>query len=143
LISFQPSGAGTNVRQALEYFNHVHKKRTIAFLISDFLDQGYDHILRIIGRKHDVIAVELADPREEILPDVGMMKFRDAESGTQRWIDTANPAVRAAFVQYWQKQRAERKNLFIRSHVDAIPIRVDRPYIKPIVDFFQRRERRR
>jgi uncharacterized protein (DUF58 family) len=143
LISFQPSGAGTNIRQALEYFNHVHKKRTIAFLISDFLDNGYDDILRIIGRKHDVIAVELTDPREEILPDAGLMKLRDAESGQQRWIDTANHKVRGEFVRYWQTRRAERKNLFIRSHVDAIPVRVDQPYIKPIVDFFQKRERRR
>ena len=142
LISFDPTGAGTNIRQALEYFNHVNKKRTIAFLISDFLDKGYDNILRIISRKHDVIAVELTDPREETLPDAGMMKFRDAESDEDRWIDTGNPRVRGEFVRFWNEHRAERRRLFVRSKVDAIAIRVDRPYIRPIVDFFKLRESR-
>ncbi len=142
LISFQPSGTGTDIKSALEYFNHVNKKRTIAFLISDFIDDGYDRILRIVSRKHDMIAVELSDPREEELPDVGLMKLRDAETTAERWIDTGNPAVRAEFQRFWQKRRTDRRSMFVRSKVDAIPIRVDRPYIKPIVDFFQLRERR-
>ena len=142
LISFQPAGTGTNIRQALEYFNHVHKKRTIAFLISDFLDDGYDQILRIISRKHDVIAVELSDPREETLPDVGLIKLRDAETGVDRWIDTRNGRVRSSFIAFWKQRRADRRSLFVRSKVDAIPIRIDKPYIKPIVDFFKLRESR-
>lgn len=142
LISFEPTGTGTNIKAALEYFNHVNKKRTIAFLISDFIDEGYDNILRIISRKHDVIAVELSDPREEELPGIGLMKLRDAETNKERWIDTSNPQVRAEFQRFWQTRRAARRTMFLRSKVDAIPIRVDRPYIKPIVDFFQLRERR-
>ncbi len=142
LISFNPAGAGTNIRQALEYFHHVQKKRSIAFLLSDFLDDGYDHILRIVSRKHDMIAVEMTDPREEMLPDAGLIKFRDAETGRERWVDTSSTAVRGEFVRYWQRRRSERKNLFIRSHVDAIPIHVEKPYIKPIVDFFKLREQR-
>jgi uncharacterized protein (DUF58 family) len=142
LISFDPKGKGTNLRQGLEYFNHVMKKRSIAFLISDFIDDGYDRILRIVSRKHDVIAVELTDPREEILPDAGLMKIRDAESDVERWVDSGDQMVRAAFVQYWQSRKQERRSLFVRSRVDAIPIRVDRPYIKPIVDFFRLREKR-
>jgi uncharacterized protein (DUF58 family) len=142
LLSFDPRGAGTNIKSALEYFNHVNKKRTIAFLISDFIDEGYASILRIISRKHDVIAVELSDPREEDLPNVGLMKLRDAETMKERWVDTGNPQVRAEFQRYWQKRKVDRRSLFVRSKVDAIPIRVDRPYIKPIVDFFKLRERR-
>jgi uncharacterized protein (DUF58 family) len=142
LVSFDPTGTGTNIRQALEYFNHVNKKRSIAFLISDFIDDGYDKILRIISRKHDVIAVEISDPREEELPSVGIMKLRDAETNAERWIDTSNPQVRETFRRYWQNRRAKRRQLFIRSKVDAIPIRIDQPYIKPIVDFFKLRERR-
>ncbi len=142
LISFEPTSAGTNIRQALEYLNHVHKKRTIAFVISDFIDDGYDQILRIISRKHDVIAVELSDPREETLPDAGLIKMTDAESGRERWIDTSDQRLRAAFVQYWHKRRMDRRALFVRSKVDAIAVRIDRPYIKPIVDFFKRREAR-
>ena len=142
LISFQPSGTGTNIKQALEYFNHVNKKRTIAFLISDFIDEGYDRILRIISKKHDVIAIELSDPREEQLPNVGMIKMRDAETHQERWIDTGDASVRKQFELYWRTRKQERKSLFNRSRVDAIPIRIDRPYIKPIVDFFKLREQR-
>lgn len=142
LISFQPSGSGTSIRQALEYFNHVNKKRSIAFLISDFIDDGYDKILRIISRKHDVIAVELSDPREEALPNVGLIKLRDAETQSERWVDTGNASVRKQFEKFWRERRENRKQLFIRSRVDAIPVRTDRPYIKPIVDFFKRRESR-
>ncbi len=90
LISLQPGGTGTNIKQALEYFNHVNKKRSIAFIISDFIDEGYDQILRIISKKHDLIAVEIYDPREEELPDVGLVKLRDAETGEPRWIDTGD-----------------------------------------------------
>jgi uncharacterized protein (DUF58 family) len=142
LLSFQPTGTGTNIRQALEYFHHVSKKRTIAFIISDFLDDGYDRILRIVSKKHDLIAVELSDAREDQLSESGLMKFRDAESGQERWIDTSDPAVRKEFAWFWKTKRAERRTAFMRSKVDAIPIRVDRPYIKPIVDFFRLREKR-
>jgi uncharacterized protein (DUF58 family) len=142
LVSFQPAGTGTNIRQALEYFHHVTKKRSIAFLISDFIDEGYEKILRIISRKHDVIAVELTDPREEHLPSVGLIKLRDAESNEERWVDTGEEAVRRTFEEYWKKRKAERRTLFLRSKVDAIPVRIDMPYIKPIVDFFRLRERR-
>jgi uncharacterized protein (DUF58 family) len=142
LISFEPTGSGTSLRTALEYFHHVNKKRSIAFVISDFLDEGYDKILRIISRKHDVIAVEVSDPREEELPAAGLMKLRDVETGGERWVDTSHPGVRQAFRQYWTAQRERRKSLFLRSRVDAIPVRIDQPYIKPIVDFFRLRERR-
>jgi uncharacterized protein (DUF58 family) len=95
-----------------------------------------------VSRKHDVIAVELTDPREEILPDAGLMKIRDAETDAERWVDSGDQMVRAAFVQYWQARKQARRSLFVRSRVDAISIRVDRPYIKPIVDFFKLRENR-
>jgi uncharacterized protein (DUF58 family) len=142
LVSFEPKGTGTNIRQALEYFNHVNKKRTIAFLISDFIDDGYDRILKIISRRHDLIAVELTDPREMTLPASGLMILRDAETGADRWIDTGDPRVRREFELYWRGRTAARRSMFLRSKVDSIPIRVDRPYIKPIVDFFQVRAQR-
>ena len=142
LLSPSMSGTGTNIRGALEYFNHVSKKRTIAFLISDFIDDGYEKILGIVARRHDVIAVQISDPREETLPDVGLMYIRDAETGQHRWVDTGNRSTRATFAKYWDARRADRKNVFVRSRVDAIPIRIDRPYIKPIVDFFRLRENR-
>ncbi|MBI3359346.1 MAG: DUF58 domain-containing protein [Nitrospirae bacterium] len=142
LLSVSAEGVGTNIKGALEYFNHVNKKRTIAFLISDFLDTGYDRTLRIIGKKHDVIAVEIADPREAQLPSVGLVKFKDAETNQERFIDTDNKMIRQEFTRYWQEREANRRNLFMRSKIDAISIRIDRPYIRPIVDFFKLRERR-
>jgi uncharacterized protein (DUF58 family) len=142
LISYRPSGTRTNIREALEYFNHVTKKRSIAFILSDFLDTGYERILPVVSRKHDVIAVELSDPREESLPAAGLIALRDAETGEHRWVDSSDPEIRKEFVRFWQGQRAHRRQLFLRSRVDAIPIRVDRPYLKPIVDFFKRRESR-
>jgi uncharacterized protein (DUF58 family) len=101
LISPQIGGTGTSIRGALEYFNHVSKKKTIAFLISDFIDQGYDTILNIVARKHDVIAVQITDPREESLPDAGPLFLRDAETGERRWVDTGSTAVRTQFLRYW------------------------------------------
>ena len=142
LLSFQPMGTGTDIRKALEYFNHVSKKRSIAFLISDFIDDGYDKILRIISRKHDVIAVELSDPREMALPNAGLLVLRDAETGEQRVVDTGNAVVRNEFERHWRQRRMDRRGIFVRSKVDAIEVRIDRPYIKPIVDFFRLRERR-
>jgi uncharacterized protein (DUF58 family) len=142
LLSTEPMRPGTNLRQALEYLNHVSKKRSITFLISDFLDDGYENILKIVSRKHDVIAVELADPREEELPAVGLLKLRDAESGAERWVDTESRALREEFARHWRSRREKRRQLFVRSRVDAIAVRIDRPYIKPIVDFFKLRERR-
>jgi uncharacterized protein (DUF58 family) len=142
LVSFQPSGSGTNIREALEYLHHVSKRRSIAFLISDFIDEGFETILRIVSRKHDLIAVEISDPRESELVNVGLVKLRDAESAEERWIDTGDWTVRKQFLEYWQRRTAGRREMFLRSRVDAIPIRIDKPYIKPIVDFFRQRERR-
>lgn len=142
LLSFTPRGTGTSLRQGLEYFHHVVKKRSIAFIISDFIDEGYDRILRVVSRKHDVIAVEMSDPREETLPPLGLMKLHDAETGQERWVDTADPGVRFSFERFWKARRKARRDLFLGARVDAIPISVDRPYIKPIVDFFRLRERR-
>lgn len=142
LVSFEPSGDTTSIRTALEYLNHVTKKRSIAFVISDFLDEGYERILRIVSRKHDLIAVELWDPREETLPNAGLITLRDAETGTRRWIDSGDRRVREEFQRYWRKLRQERRAAFIRCKVDMIRVRIDRPYIKPIVDFFRLREKR-
>jgi len=142
LVSFEPAGTGTAIRRGLEYFNHVMKKRCIAFLVSDFIDDGYETILRIAGRKHDLIAVEMIDPREETLPHSGVITIRDAETGRSRWVDTSDRRIREAFMRYWDERKRERRSLFLRSKVDRISIRVDRPYLKPIVDFFRLRERR-
>jgi uncharacterized protein (DUF58 family) len=142
IIAFEPEGRGTDLRAALEYFNRVAKKRSIAFLVSDFIDEGYERPLKIVARKHDLIAVELHDPREGVLPDVGLVKLHDAESGRDRWVDTSRPAVREAYRAHWMERIAERSRRFLLSNVDRISVDVQQGYIQPLVEFFRMRERR-
>ncbi|MFZ1730637.1 MAG: DUF58 domain-containing protein [Bacteroidota bacterium] len=142
IIAFEAEGSGTDIRGALEYFNHVTKKRSITFLVSDFMDAGYDRPLKIVARKHDLIAVALTDSREKELPDVGLVKLRDAETGEERWIDTSRAAVRSAYRQQWEERSAERSRRFLMSNVDSIAIDVEKGYIKPLVEFFRMREKR-
>ncbi|MDX9758034.1 MAG: DUF58 domain-containing protein [Bacteroidota bacterium] len=142
IITFVPEGHDTDIRAGLEYFHRVTKKRSIAFLISDFLNDGYDNPLKIAARKHDLIAIELYDPRERVLPDVGLIKLRDAETGDERWIDSARRAVREAYSRHWDARQAERARRFLIANVDRIAVDVQKGYIQPLVEFFRMRERR-
>jgi uncharacterized protein (DUF58 family) len=142
LISFEPKRPATSIKKALEYLNHVLKKRSIVFVISDFMDQGYETALRIAGKRHDLIGITLLDPRENELPKVGLITFRDAETGQQRWIDTSDTNVRAAYQTYRRSVVDGRRSLFVKARLDAVDIRLDQPYMKPLVDFFRLREKR-
>ncbi len=142
LLSFEPRGNKTDIKSALEYFNHTVKKRCIVFLISDFIDDGYERILKIIGKKHDLIGVVLQDPRESIMPQVGLIKFRDAETGEIRFIDTDDRRTRTWFAAQNVKRIEERKTMFLKSRLDSISIDTSLSYIKPLVDFFKMREKR-
>lgn len=142
VLSFEPEGKATNLRAALEYMNNAIKKRSIAFLISDFMDTGYDKILRIVGKRHDLIGVVLNDKRENDIPPVGLIKFTDAETGKERWIDTGDKKTRRLFQQLRERNRSQRKALFISSRLDSIEIQTGEDYIKPLVKFFRLREKR-
>ena len=142
LISFEPKRPATSIRGALEYLNHVLKKRSIVFVISDFLDGGYETALRIAGKRHDLIGIRILDPREHELPRIGLITFRDAETGAQRWVDTADQRVAASFLAYRRSAEETRKSTFIKAKLDSIEVRLDKPYMKPLVDFFRLRERR-
>jgi uncharacterized protein (DUF58 family) len=143
LLSFEPSHSATSLKAALEYLNHVQKKRSIVFVLSDFLDDNYESALRIAGKRHDLIGIVLQDPRENELPNVGLMHLRDAESGATRVIDTSDTKVRFLYHQFGERARETRKSLFIKSRLDDVLIRLDQPYLKPLADFFRLRERRR
>ncbi|MEW5798359.1 MAG: DUF58 domain-containing protein [Bacteroidota bacterium] len=142
LISYEPKGTGTDIGGALEYLNHVIKKRSISFVISDFIDKEYDSALRIVGKRHDVIAVTLNDPRERELPKIGLIKMKDAESGLERWIDTSDSNVQKSFKNYWQKHEEYLRKTLLSTKVDRINIEIQNPYIRPLVDFFKMRESR-
>jgi len=142
LISFEPKHSATSIKGALDYLNHVLKKRSIVFVISDFMDNAYETSLRIAGKRHDLIGIRLLDPRERELPRVGLVTFRDAETGAQRWVDTGDLKVAAAYLAYRRSVEEFRKATFIKAKLDSIDIRLDKPYMKPLVDFFRLRERR-
>jgi uncharacterized protein (DUF58 family) len=142
VLSFEPEGKSTNIKAALEYMNNAIKKKSIAFLISDFMDSGYEKILRIVSRKHDLVGIVLNDTREDEIPKMGLVKFTDAETGKERWIDTDSKQMRFLFKQMRERQLANRKSLFISSHLDSIVVNTAQNYIKPLVQFFRMRERR-
>jgi len=142
VLSFEPKGNGTDIKGALEYFNSVIKKKSIVFLLSDFFDTGYDKILRIVGKKHDLIGMVLNDPREKELPKAGLIQFLDAESGEIRFVDTSNKEVRKWFDRRIAEQFNFRKLLFTSGRLDSIYIDTSKSYIKPLVNFFKLREKR-
>ncbi len=142
LLSFEPSGNQTSIKSALEYFHHTIKKKSIAFLISDYIDNGYEKILRIVGKKHDLIGIVLSDPRENELPKAGLMKLKDAETGTFRYLDTSNKKVRSKFNEDLERRNKLRKSLFLSSRLDSIEVNTGSSYIRPLVDFFKLREKR-
>jgi len=142
VLSFEPQGNSTNIREALEYFNHTVKKKAIAFVISDFMDEGYDKILRIVGKKHDLIGVVLSDAREKDIQKMGLVKFRDAESGEIRYMDTDTKEFQKYFREEQKRVYEYRKSLFISSRLDSVEIETGGSYVKPLVDFFKMREKR-
>ena len=142
VLSFEPQGNKTNIRSALEYFNHTIKKKAIVFLISDFYDIGYEKILRIVGKKHDLIGIVLSDPREKEISGSGLIKFRDAETGDIRYVDTDSKDFKFHFRETQKRFDNYRKQLFISSRLDSINVQSGGSYIKPLVDFFKMRERR-
>lgn len=142
VLSFEPEGKTTDIKTALEYMNNTIKKKSIAFLLSDFMDNGFEKILKIVGRKHDLIGIVLDDRREKEIPALGLIKFVDAETGQERWIDTASQSVRQRINMNRLEREKKRKSLFISSGLDSIEISTGSNYIQPLVQFFKRREKR-
>ena len=142
LLDFQPTHRQTKISEGLRYLTSAIKKRSTAFLISDFLDEGYDDALKIAAKKHDLIGIRLHDPRESELVPVGLMRVRDAETGEMAWIDTSDRRVRDRYARWWQERSEQRTKLFRRSGVDHIDIRIDQSYVNPLVAFFRVREKR-
>jgi len=142
VLSFEPKGKTTNLKGALEYMNNAIKKRSIMFLISDFMDDGYEKILRVMGRRHDLIGIVLKDVRENELPKMGLVKFSDAETGEERWLDTSNSKTQQMFKKFIAENEEKRKHLFLSGRLDSIEVLAGQNYIKPLVEFFRLREKR-
>jgi uncharacterized protein (DUF58 family) len=142
LLSSVPQHGQTSIATALDFIGKVLHKRAVVFLISDFLDQGYEQKMKALARRHDLIAIPIVDPREGFLPHVGLLELEDAESGERAVLDTASRAVRETYEQWWRKRSSRTDRTFIASGVDRIWIHTGEDYMKPIVRFFLARERR-
>lgn len=142
ILYFTPGGRGTNINSALEYLNRVITRRSVAFLLSDFQAEGFSRALSVTGRRHDLIAVPIVDPREEDLPNVGIVTLEDAETGEQIEVDTSDRSTRSAYLHLVDKRRSELKKELRRKRIDSISLRTDRDYLPALRAFFQQRERR-
>jgi len=142
LLYFQPRHRGTKIGPALEYLDRLLHRRSVVFLISDFLDQGYERALQRVGRRHDLVAIALADPRERELPAVGFLSLQDAESGAQVLVDSDSAALREFFAGRQREAEARRAALLRKLGIDEIRIDISRSYLEPLVHFFQARLRR-
>jgi uncharacterized protein (DUF58 family) len=143
VLSFKPKNKLTNINAALEFLSSVNKRRSVAFLVSDFMAEGYDRALQIVNKRHDIIAIAIQDPRESELPDVGIIELEDAETGEVVLVDTSDKDVRKGFSVLAGKQAAERNKLFRQIDVDVINVKTDRSYLQPLMRFFRQRERLR
>ena len=144
LLAFQPNGRNTNLKLGLETLNHVLKRRSIIFLLSDFLTppNSYQSILQVSNRRHDIIAVTLSDPREQEWPNVGLVALEDAETGRVQWVDTSSGQWRQQFTERVNELTTARERVFRKAKVDRIDISTDRDYVIPLTNFFEQRARR-
>lgn len=143
LIDFQSKGKGTNIAEALRYFTNAIKKRSVAFLISDFEDHGYDQALRIAARKHDLIALQIYDEREKEIPPAGLLRLTDPETGRDIWIDTSDPDVRERFRSQREARQRYINDVLTRAGVDFTQLATGRDYVRPLMNLFKQREIRR
>ncbi len=142
LINFKPQSRKTNIGKALSFISNVIKKRSIIFVISDFIDGGFENDIKQVKSHHDLIALKIYDQRETNLPPLGLVKFKDAETGKFLWVDSANKQVRKNFEEWWIQSDKKLKDLFHKCGVDYVKIKTDQSYIPPLMNLFKKRELR-
>lgn len=142
ILNAHPEGHGTDIDVALDMLGGVQRRRAVSFLISDLIADSYERSLRIAAARHDLIPIQVVDPREEELADVGLAWMEDLETGELLEVDTSDPRVRKAYAKRVAKERAHRDQLFGRLGMDSVTVFTDRDYVRPIGDLFRRREKR-
>ena len=142
LLSFEPKAGGTDLAGALEFLNKVLKRKAVIFLVSDFIDTEFEHDLALTKGRHDLIPVHISDPRESALPDVGLIELEDAETSRRILVDTHRRRIRDEFARAGRGTQQELSGLLRSLGMDAIEVSTDRPYMKDLLTFFRRRERR-
>jgi uncharacterized protein (DUF58 family) len=150
VLSFEPVGRGTDLAHALKFANEVSDRRGIVFLLSDFQtpNRSIDATdlrlaLRQVNRRHDLVALPIEDPRERVLPELGIIAIEDAETGEIIEIDTTNPAVREGFREIAQQRAQQLQKIFNREAIDSLRLSTDRPYVADLMAFFKNRTRKR
>lgn len=140
LLNLKPESERTDIGQAVEYMTNAIKKRCTVFVLSDFMDnKDFSQQLTIANRKHDVVALQVYDQRMAELPDVGIMKLKDAESGEEIYVDTSSKAVRRAHHEWWVKYQLYLKGVFAKCSIDTVSVRTDEDYVKALMNLFQKR----
>lgn len=142
VLYFQPEGRGTDVTSAIEYLMNVSRRRTVAFLISDFIAAGYEKKLKVANQRHDIIAIQINDPREIELPRVGLLRLEDPENGQIVLVNTRNVSFRKRFERLNRKRLADLARQFRSMNIDRVEIWTNASYVDPLVKFFRMRERR-
>lgn len=143
ILSFDPPALGTDLSEAIRFLTRVLHRRSVVFLLSDFLDEGFEKPLAALAVRHDVIALVLEDRRDRELPDVGLIEVVEPESGARRWLDTSSDRVREAYAAAADAATAARRTAFQRAGVDAVPLDTLADWVDPMRRFFEARERAR
>lgn len=146
LIEFTPENTETNISEALRYLTNAIKKRSTAFIISDFMDDDpstgnprFDEAIRIANRKHDIIGLKIYDKREKEIPSVGIIRMKDAETGEYAWVDTTSISVRRNYAQWYQTMDVSVSDTLVRAGVDFVSIATDEDYVRPLINLFKKR----
>ncbi len=139
LINFEPQNKGTNITQALKFLTNAIKKRSIAFVISDFIDGGFDDAVKIANKKHDVVALRITDKAENKIPKLGLLKLKDNESGKIKWVDTSSKHFQHELKLQQIKTDSKLKDIFSRAGVDYTKINTEEGYIKPLMSLLKKR----
>jgi uncharacterized protein (DUF58 family) len=139
ILTTKPKGNGTDMNKALQFVNNILKKRSVCFVLSDFIDKNYNDALRIIARRHDLIGIHCWDLLERELPDVGVLRVTDAESNKQVWVDTTGSALRRQYRESFEAHVADTKNLFRQVGADFLTLGTHEPYVQALLKFFSQR----
>jgi uncharacterized protein (DUF58 family) len=140
LLTIRPQSTGTNVDVAIKYFNNTSRQKSIAFILSDFINDGYENDLKVIGKKHDVTGVKVYDKMDLQLPNVGLIQMRDAESAQTQWVDSGSAVVRYNYQAHFMAETEKCKKHFRKAGAELLHIRTDEDYIKILQQFFLHRK---
>jgi hypothetical protein len=143
ILAFEPVGKGTDMVRAIDYVARMLNEHAIVFIVSDFLEDDISHPLKLLAQRHDVVAVTVEDPSERDLPNIGIARLVDPETGDTVELDTSSPSVRSAYSDRVFSEREERKHLLRRLAIDEVAVRTEGGAVEPLLRFFRARETRR